>query len=632
MITSSDVFAKRRAGAIDEAYAMALQLMSKPESDEWDRKAMGWCLVDLIKRDATAGQHERLEQYRSQLEGLQVAADDEVLQKGIRKALLLCSPSGGLIQEASERSRQGAHAQAVDLYRRALNVAPLDAETQTNFGWDLYRHAKQLLDAEHVNFAAVKRNLNDYLRLDTEKPSMLHACFLQLAAKLASQEKLSMLKFCRLWNLEHLRAEDFERYVDKEGKEHPSLAERVIQQAGKEAGASGDLQDVDHILPYLDAAIERFPDNIWLQLDKAKVLRRAGRQDEALKFAMTVAKAKANEYWAWELLGDIVAGNDPASALDCYCKALCCPAEDKFTGKLRLKLAQLMITANELAAAKHEVERVLRQREQEGQRVPEDVAQISRSSWFSETQATASNGGYYRSHAGGAEALLLGGMPWIAANAGNRYVVPGKENKPRRKIFVRVGAEPMEASIPESRLGTKDIPVGSGLQVKGELDEGKHFKIYAIELRATKELWDVFPDRIAIVDRVNREKGVLHFVVDRQTDGVLPLAELGAAFKEGDAIAVRMCRSSAKEGKAYRVLDAHATDEVPSTQLRKEFSEAIRLSDGMGFTPGEIFVPPPLVELYGIRDGQQVSGTAILTFNKKRQCFGWKAVSVSQVE
>jgi hypothetical protein len=76
MTTNKEVFAKRKEGAIDDAYQLALQLMASPEADEWDRKAMGWCLVDLIKRDAQTAHPENLQHYRRQLESLQVAADD----------------------------------------------------------------------------------------------------------------------------------------------------------------------------------------------------------------------------------------------------------------------------------------------------------------------------------------------------------------------------------------------------------------------------------------------------------------------------------------------------------------------------------------------------------------------------
>ncbi|MBK6359928.1 MAG: hypothetical protein IPF39_08320 [Comamonadaceae bacterium] len=103
-----------------------------------------------------------------------------------------------------------------------------------------------------------------------------------------------------------------------------------------------------------------------MKLDKAKGLMGLGRHDDALAFGMAVTKAKANDYWAWELLGDIVALTDPAAALGCYCKALCCPADDKFTGKVRLKLAESMIETHDFSAAKLEVETVLRQKEREG--------------------------------------------------------------------------------------------------------------------------------------------------------------------------------------------------------------------------------------------------------------------------
>lgn len=628
MTTSKDVFAKRKEGSIDEAYQLALQLMASPEVDEWDRKAMGWCLVDLIKRDAQAGLPENLDHFRRQLEGLQVAADDEVLQKGVRNALLLCSPNGQLIKQASALSKEGRHAQAVALYRQAGRLGPLDSQVQTNLGWDIYRHARQLLDAEPVDFSGIRRNLHDYLKLDVEKPSLLHTCFLQLAAKLASQERLNLLKFLPLWDLQHLRAEDYQRHRAEDGKEYPSLAEKVIQQAGKEAAAAGDAQDLNYILPYLDAAIERFPDNVWLKLDKAKGLLGLGRHDDALAFGMAVTKAKANEYWAWELLGDIVALTDSAAAMGCYCKALCCPADDKFTGKVRLKLAQSMIETRDFPAAKLEVETVLRQKEREGQRIPESAERIASQPWFASTHANASNADYYKSHAGAAESLLLNQLPWIAANLGDRFVIPDMENKPKRKIFIKTQSDPLEASIPEWKFAHKGLATGDGLRVKGEFDEKKRFQIYALEARPIQDRWDVFPTRVGVVDHVNKEKQVLHFIVDRTIDGVIPLAELPGPFREGDAIAVKVSKRSTDKGTMYRVLHAEATHERPGPQVRKEFNEAVRLSNGMGFTDSDIFIPPPLVVECQVLDGQKVAGTAILNFNKKHRSWGWKAIAL----
>jgi tetratricopeptide (TPR) repeat protein len=628
MISSKEVFAKRKEGAVDEAYRMALELMGSPTADDWDRKAFCWCLIDIIKRDVAKGDSENMVHYRRQLESVEVAPSDEVLAKGIRYALSLCNPSGREIIQAKALSEEGRHAEAAAAYRRALVACPADREAQTGFGWELFKHSKELLAAEQVNLGAVKRNLNDYLKLNVEKPSLLHSCVLQLAAKLAGQDKFNMLVFSRLWNLDNLRPEDFERFRAEDGKEYPSLAEKVIQQAGKEAATSNNAREQEHVLPRLGMAIERFPDNIWLKLDKSKILLSLGLHDEALALGLAVAKAKPNDYWAWGLLGDIVSRTDEKAALGCYCKALSCPAEDKFTGRIRLKVARHMLESNDLAAAKLEVETVARSKESEGHKIPEDVTEIISQPWFVETKAASSNRDFYKSRLTAAEALLFGSLPWIDACVGEKFTVAGKEDKPKRTIFLKTAIVPTEASIPESKLGRRKLSPGSAVRVKGEFDDNHRFRVFILESREAESAWDVFPELVGVVDHVNHEKGVLHFIVDREIDGVVPLFELGESFLEGDSISLWLSRYTSKHGPAYRVLRVKASNIQPSERVKKRFSEEVRVSDGMGFTESEIFVPPPLVSQHRLNDGKTVAGTAVLNFNKKRGNWGWRAISI----
>jgi hypothetical protein len=637
VITSKEVFAKRKEGAIDEAYRMALELMGAPLVDDWGRKAFCWCLIDLIKRDAKNGNQENLPHYRKQLESIEADPSDDVLAKGVRNALSLCNPGGQQISQAKALSKDGRHAEAAAIYRKTLACGSADRETQTSFGWELYFHSRDLMAADIVNLGAVKRNLHDYLKQDVEKPSLLHTCVLQLAVKLAGQDKLGMLAFSRLWNLEYLRPEDFERYRAEDGKEYPSVAERVIQQAGKEAAASDSAQEQNYILPHINAAIERFPDNIWLKLDKAKVLLSLGLHDEAMAFGLAVAKAKSNDYWAWGLLGDIISKTDQQAALGCYCKALSCSADDKFTGKVRLKVAQRMLESNDLAAAKHEIEAVIRSKASEGHKIPEVAAEIASQPWFAEMTANASNRDFYKSHAPAAEALLFGSLQWVDANVGDKFTILDKENKPKqkRKIFLKTSSVPMELVIPESKLGRRQLSPGDAIMLKGEFDGDYHFKIYMLEIRGLESRWDVFedkhilPEKIGVVVHVNKEKRALHFMVDRETDGVIPLSELSDSFVEGDAIAVRLSLYTTKNGPAYRVCQAVATCEQPSEQIRKAFCEEVRVSNGMGFTESHIFFAPPFVAEHRIEDGQKISGTAVLSFNKKKGNWGWKAISIA---
>ncbi len=628
MITSKEVFAKRKEGAIDEAYKMALELMAAPQVDGWDQKAFGWCLIDLIKRDVKNGNTENLLHYRMQLESIKFDPSDDVLTKGIRNALSLCNPFGQQISEARALSKNGRHAEAAAIYRKVWANGAADQETQTSFGWELYRHAKELMAGENLNLGAVKRNLSDYLKLDLDKPSLLHTCVLQLAAKLAGQDKLSMLAFSRQWNFKYLRPEDFERYRAEDGKEYPSLAEKVIQHAGKEAAASEHAEEQAYMLPFIDLAIERFPDNVFLKLNKAKVLLALGRHHEALAFGIAVTKAKSNDYWAWGLLGEIVSQRDPDASLGCYCKALTCPAEDKFTGKIRLEVAKRMLEANDYAGAKHEVEAIVRAKEQEGYKIPDAVTSIAAQDWFAGVQAKASNRDYYRLHAKAAEALLFNDLPWIDACLGETFVVPGRENKPKRKVFLKTGSIPSEVSIAESKVARMSLAAGDAVRVKGEFDENQRFNLFVLERRAGAIAWDIAPEILGVVNQVNEDKQVIRYIVSREINGEIPMSVLPCAFAEGDAIEVQLVRYVSKRGPQYRVLAAKASKKVPGDLLRKDFTEVVRVSNGMGFTPSEVFIPPPLVERCEIADGQEVSGTAVQVFNMKRACWGWKAVSI----
>jgi len=228
MITSKEVFDKRREKQYDEAYLMALQLMASLEKSEWDVKAFAWCLIDLIKRDARTNKFQNLDHYRQQLESIEVSGSDDILTNQRQLAISLCNPNGRIAAQAKQLSKSGKHNDAANIYRKLCDKGAGDADIRTSLGWELYKMSKELMAHEPVNVYFVKKNLYEYLQLTVEKPSLLHSCFLQLASKFAGEERFSMLAFSRLWGLEFLRSDDWEKFVTDDEKELPSLAEKII--------------------------------------------------------------------------------------------------------------------------------------------------------------------------------------------------------------------------------------------------------------------------------------------------------------------------------------------------------------------------------------------------------------------
>ena len=309
-------------------------------------------------------------------------------------------------------------------------------------------------------------------------------------------------------------------------------------------------------------------------------------------------------------------------------KTLLCTSDDKFTGKVRRKLAKLLIDRGELAEAKHEISRVVDHKEQEGLKIPADIEQMVVQPWYAEVTQTPSNNDYYKANSSEAETLLVSQLPWITGNVGDVFSVPGKEDKPKRKLFLKTSAEPLEVAIPESKFELSDVSAGDAIRIKGERDAQDRFQVFVVAKRESGNSWDVFTERVGVVDHVNKDKKVIHFIVDQKVDGVIPFAELKAEFREGEAIAVTLSKYTTKQGTRFRVLKAARTDKEPDASIRKTFRETVRVSNGMGFTASDIFIPPPIVSGNGIEDDETVSGVALLNFDKKRASWGWKAVSI----
>jgi tetratricopeptide (TPR) repeat protein len=630
--SSRDVFAKRKAGELDEAYQLAIKLVANDTTEKWTHKALAWCLIDLIKRDSQKTDQSYLASYVNQLQAIEVEASDEILSKQVTLALSLCNPNGQLIQQAKTLSRQGNHTQAANIYRKLCVNGAGDQDVQTSLGWELFRLLQQATSQDNLNLGSAKRLLADYLKLGLiEKPSLLHSSILQLAAKLAGNSNFSFISFVRYWQLDKLRTDDYKPYINNKGDKYPSLAEKVIQQSVKEAVNIGDVTNINYILPYVNDGISRFPENLWLKLNKAKALMKLGQHDQALSFAIDVTRSKVNDYWAWDLLGDVNAELNELVSLSCYCKALLCHSEDKFTGKVRLKLAKHMSSQGEFSEAKHEIEHVISSKTRDRVKIPQEVEGFRATDWYDAFPAAESNTAYYQSNCAKAEELLFSQLPFCKACIGDKYTISDKPNKPKRKLYIRVPkvTEPFEVSVPENKY--KFGRVSSGLNVKGDFDASGRFQVFLIEDRKVETDWDIFAEYIGVVDHVNHQKRVIHFIVNRTIGGVIDFSDIQGKLHTGNAIAVRVAQFNSKQGVKYKTISAQLTEKEPSNLIYKAFTEKVRESNGMGFTDNDIFIDPSLMSKHRIEDDARVSGMAVLNYNKKRGEWGWKALKIKSV-
>ncbi|WP_052501643.1 DUF7017 domain-containing protein [Thiomicrospira microaerophila] len=625
------VFAKRKAGMLDEAYQIGLRLIQNPNRSDWDIKAFAWVLIDLIKREVEKNQWQNVSGLKSSLEALEIDESDEVLFKSRNYALWIANPNSQQITQARQLSKTGKHQEAIQIYENLLNNGESSLDVQTSLGWEYYRLASHFQKQEPPNVGAVKNFLSRYLKLNIEKPSMLHSSFLSIADKLAQDDKLDMSVFARMWDLKNFRAEDYERYETEDGKSLPSLVEKVVLHASKHAVNKQQLEELKYFEPYLRSSIEFYSENIWLKLNYARVLTALGRSKEAVKFGIEVVKNKPNDFWTWDLLGEIHHSISTELEFSCYCKALLCSKDLKYISKVKIKLAERLIRKSELEEAKHELEEIIQYKTQHGQKIPDKLAQFQNFPWYSSTKASLSNKELYLKYASSAEELLYHDLPWINGILGETFSLKNKPNQVKRKLYIETGDIPKEITIPDTNLTFNDERVGMPVEIKGEYDANGRFQAYKIEYRESGEQWDIFQERVGVVDHVNHEKKLLHFLLNREIDGVIRFSDINDKFHEGDSISLFITQFINKNGAQYKALQPKRTNESPPASILKSFYSDVRVKDSnLGFTDCGVFIPAHLVRQYDIEDGSFVEGVAILNFNKKRSEWGWKAIRISK--
>lgn len=724
MSDTREIFSLRKQGQIDAALTMARDYYELNKNDDWAVKAYAWCLYDKIKAFIAVNNYAEAKRLSMALAVLPINEDDDILFTSVQRTLLNVDPNRKLLRDAKSKSEEGNHAEALRIYLEAKNHFPNDKAIDESIAWEIYKLKKNIFDQKPINILEAKKILAEYIRLNNPRPSIIHSSFLRLGDKIIDGDSFNSIQFLKIWDLKNLRAEDFEPNVF-EGKSYPSLAEKVIQHSAKAIIEKKLNSEVDYFLPFLEMGIKKFRDNIWLSYYKVKFLQLTGKNNEALKFIVPIAKLKSDEFWTWGLLGELYFDSDKKKSLSCFCKALLCKAEQKFLGNTRIRLAQLLIDIEKPAEAKYEIDNAIKARLDEGYKVSTLLTNYAQQEWYLKTKSTDTNIDFYRSNKRIAEEILFEDLPWIKANLGEQYTLPDKPDKPRRKLYVSFAENQVE-EISTNAIKIKSLKnktIGVSLRIKAEKDKDGRTKIYLIEPRDSectfdvlsrydgnitkikrndkneieainflfvdgeksiewntkkinlfdrnkltvgepvriaislkkKEekdkvysfrtviknvydvhevqyrsegfLFDTIPDKIGVVDHINTEKGIAHFIVNKKVEGIVKSGICKEEIKVGDIISIKIIEIKGEKGAYFQALTCKKTDQEPESGVVKRFSGQFEGNDNFGFAD-DVYIPKHLIESSRIQPGDLISGTAIISYNKKRSQWGFTAISM----
>ena len=146
--------------------------------------------------------------------------------------------------------------------------------------------------------------------------------------------------------------------------------------------------------------------------------------------------------------------------------------------------------------------------------------------------------------------------------------------------------------------------------------------------KAESILFQNTSEETVVVEFVNSDKNILNFVKDETKFGFFSYKGMLQKPIIGDVLRVRF-DGDGKEGR-FKVLSI-VRDNSLELESVKLFNGKVRKQENQAFAfIDKYFVDPQMVEKNNLINNQEVNGKAILSFNKKKNQWGWKVISISQ--
>lgn len=150
---------------------------------------------------------------------------------------------------------------------------------------------------------------------------------------------------------------------------------------------------------------------------------------------------------------------------------------------------------------------------------------------------------------------------------------------------------------------------------------------------ATELLNKFLPTTIGVVTYIS-EKAHKAFIVAEGDKLLIYHYDDGASIHEMDVVSVIYTTYERPDGTTgFQAVSCELTDQEAPNTLIKQFGEKIKvIGSGMAFTvKHNVFIDKQLVEQNHLMNGDVVSLTAIRSFNKKKNSWGWQAVDIDSI-
>jgi hypothetical protein len=382
----------------------------------------------------------------------------------------------------------------------ALNL-PAHAGRDDQLYWEIRKILATLAKRQYPPYAEVA----DLLRTLTTLPlapvaSVGRSVLFQAALKF--KEHLPA-QWWNWWNFAFLRPEDYvQDSFTPAGADKairlPALAETAYGAYAKSLEKQltvffGDKEaakaEALALLPRLEELSGQYPNFGWIGFRRAKLLLALGDPSAALPTLLPIVRQKNRDYWAWQLLAEALLSTDPPAALACYYRAVQCPADEMYLGRLRETLANLLYQTGYLRAAQQQLHLLAKAKQAEGKQPGNAALLLMRQPWFATEHAPDTTG--HTALLATAEAAAYGDLPWRPVVF--QELIAATAEKPARVRLLPAGRSARALTVRLNKYPwLAKAALGTPLQVRCEQVNGFE-QVMQLAARSDGTPWDTRP-------------------------------------------------------------------------------------------------------------------------------------------
>jgi tetratricopeptide (TPR) repeat protein len=522
-----------------------------------------------------------------------------------------------------------------------------DRRVRTQLDWSWYGLIKGLVEAMAIKLKAAQPvppddvdrlllALHDYSNQPAIRPDNPLSNIVREISKVAAHVP-DFPDFLRWVDINGLALEDWQ-YQQRDGKTYRPVAHAAARGLAKwvKAHRGAEPADISLAQEWLDRArpVATGDDALWLDWDRALMLRRLGEYRKAAETLSDVLKAKRGEFWVWAEAARLYAEEQPDLARACFCRALQCGSEDKFTVNVHRELAELLAHEQNYGQASSEVARAIEIRQQQGWSIDPPLQQLIDSAWYDPTaDGIEDPKTFYARHSSDALVLCFDQVEAKPATyLGLLIPHPPKDPPPGWKArplprFAILDSHRKSISLVGPGLRHIKHEVGAPVTVVvGRQNDDGRATIVQVASRPDGMSWDCTQQGLGVVVREAAPEKPMKVYIGRDSDDVsvdgVWLGKEPAQLGQG----VRFqFTENAKNGR--RDLFAVQKGPLPDDDVKLVRGRLRRNPKGFAFVD-DAFVPPHVVETVA-KDVEDVAALIVYAKHPTKDEYGWHAVKLS---